>query len=73
MGHQKKELGEVAIRSHMFLGKASYSKPSNLSGPPLITSGEWEEALAGVNRVMPDVAYRECFPTQLILIIPLSC
>ena len=69
MGRQKKELGEVAIRSHMFLGKASYSKPSNLSGPPLITSGEWEEALAGV----PDVAYRECFPTQLILIIPLSC
>jgi hypothetical protein len=27
MGRQKKELGEVAIRSHMFLGKASYSKP----------------------------------------------
>ena len=27
MGRQKKELGEVAIRSHMFLGMASYSKP----------------------------------------------
>ena len=42
----------LVIRTH-----PSTPSLSNLTGPPLIASPEWEEALAILNRAMPQVAY----------------